>query len=264
MVEKERDKLAAESADANAAAPDASNASEKAAFERDQKMVMDAATKNLQLQNALTAEAKQALADAKQKLDASKPNARDAASKKYDDALAASNYADYSVRTAERLRLKAIGDPQGLAVAAEDKLVDALARVRLEEENNDNLDKALGDLVKASEANLKAWAMAVSDAEARGDERAIKACRPVIAMPASWQRRSSSAALKILDFPGAYRRHCGLGATATAPINSGTGRVGRRRSREETRQCRAVALSSKAHVASKAGANEWVVLQATR
>jgi hypothetical protein len=81
----------------------------------------------LGLQNALVAEARQTLADAKQKLDTAKANEEDAANETYNVTLLESKYADYSVKTAERLLLKATGTKRGLAVATDDKVLDAVA-----------------------------------------------------------------------------------------------------------------------------------------
>jgi hypothetical protein len=196
LVEAERDKRSATLADADPASTDASKApGENATFERDRLAVIDAATENLRLQNALNAEAKQALADAERALAEAKqrpgkPDKKhlgDDASENYDTALADSKQADDSVKTAERLLLKASGTAtgpgmRGLAVAAEDKLVEAFAKVRIAEdfkakENIDTLDKPLEDLAKASDANLKAWAAALKDAQERKDKDEINACR---------------------------------------------------------------------------------------
>jgi hypothetical protein len=177
LVEAERDKLAGKSADTDAAAPGVSKAPDSVTFERHQKAVIDVATENLGLQNALVAEARQALADAKQKLDMAKEDEEDDANVTYNAALSDFHYAEYSAWTAERLLLKATGTKRGLAVATDDKLVVLVANLRRAEDAIDNLAKPLSDLRKASAANLEAWKAALADAEKRGDESEIRNCR---------------------------------------------------------------------------------------
>jgi hypothetical protein len=226
LVEAERDKLAGKSADTDAAGPDVSKAPDSVTFERHQKAVIDVATENLGLQNALVAEARQTLADAKQKLDTAKANEEDAANETYNVALLESKYADYSVKTAERLLLKATGTKRGLAVATDDKVLDAVAKLRRAEDASDNLDKprppqGLGRQSGGMESGIsrrgesrgrerdQALQVRLWPCHHRGERGRGARCRSLIApaniadrgSPCSASRRALPATLVIIDQP---------------------------------------------------------------